>query len=79
MPRTAGENDFIKEYTRSLLVDWAGYCLKNPALPENADRALLKMSTVYVECALDNGWISKSTPHRVTSKGFKAAAAFLRR
>lgn len=79
MPRTGSELDFIKEYTRSLLVEWADHCIKNGTLPENGDRARLKMSDVYIECALNNGWVTKSEPRRLTAKGFAAAAAFLRR
>mgnify|MGYP007094902027 CR=1 FL=1 len=74
MSRSIGELDFIKEYTRSLLVPWAAACVQHGQLPTTA-----LSQGVYLECALENGWLTKSEPRRLTAKGFKAASAFLRR
>ena len=72
---TKAEQDFIDQYTRSLLVKWANVSIQEGHLPEQFDRA----SNVYVEHALERGWLTKATPRRLTAKGYAVAAAFLRR
>jgi hypothetical protein len=41
-------------------------------MPEGID-------TIYLETARSKGWLTKKEPIRPTAKGYKAAAAFLRR
>jgi hypothetical protein len=72
MERNAGERDFIAEHTRSLLVRWADHCIREGCLPD-------RVPHIYLECAKDKGWLTKGEPHKLTSKGYKTAAAFLRR
>lgn len=71
---TQAESDFVEEYTRNLLVGWADHCVRGLALDFDAD-----MSSPYVKCALDKGWLTKVKPLRVSAKGFTAAASFLKR
>lgn len=71
---TQAESDFVEEYTRSLLVGWADRSVQGLALEFDADTG-----SPYVKCALDKGWLTKSTPPRVSAKGFTAAASFLKR
>jgi hypothetical protein len=72
MEGSAGERDFILEYTRSQLVKWANHLVTEGCLPD-------KVPSLYLEVALSKGWLTKKEPRRLTAKGFKAAAAFLRR
>lgn len=69
---SAGENDFIVEYTRSQLVKWAHHCVTEGCLPD-------RIPAIYLEVALKKGWLTKKEPRKLTAKGFKAAASFLRR
>ncbi len=77
MERNAGEIDFITEYTRSQLVRWADGCIRDGCIPT----VLLDgtYTHVYLDCARKKGWVTKADPPKLTSKGFKAAASFLRR
>lgn len=82
MPRTAGEEDFITEYTRSLLVEWGALCIKQGFIVEEGhiNSGLgIEPHLPYMDRARDKGWVGKSNPPCLTSKGFKAAASFLRR
>ncbi len=69
---SAGENDFVLEYTRSQLVKWAHHCVTEGCLPD-------RIPTIYLDTALGKGWLTKKEPRKLTAKGFKAAASFLRR
>jgi hypothetical protein len=73
--RTKGEIDFINEKTRALLGEWAHTQVVTGELPPSDLEGL----EPYIEHALSKGWLSKKSPHRVSSGGFKVAAAFLRR
>jgi hypothetical protein len=73
---TQAESDFVEEYTRSLLVGWADRSVRGLALALDFDA---DMNGLYIKCALDKGWLTKSTPPRVSAKGFTAAASFLKR
>jgi hypothetical protein len=75
MPRTKGELAFIDQYTRKLLVDWANVCIQRGDLPDSFETS----SNVYVEHALEKGWLTKRTPRALTAKGWSTAAAFLKR
>ena len=69
---SAGKDDFIVEHTRSQLVGWAHHCVMEGCLPA-------QIPAIYLETALKKGWLTKKEPRQLTSKGFKAAASFLRR
>lgn len=69
------ELDFVNEFARRLLVDWANTCIQVGQLPDSFD----KPSNVYVEHAIEKGWISKTTPRKLTAKGYSTAASYLRR
>lgn len=71
--RTKGELDFINEKTRELLCEWAHRQVQG--LPVKFGVSDL----VFVEHAITKNWLSKAEPRKVTSSGFKTAAAFLRR
>jgi len=72
---TKAEQDFINEYTRRLLVGWANVCIQRGDLPEQFNDS----EGIYVQHALDKGWLTKTTPRRLTAKGFSTAASYLRR
>ena len=73
--RTKGEQNFIDQYTRKLLVEWGDLCLKNGALSDGG----WNQHQVYLDHALTKGWVTKKVPHSLTAKGWGTAAAFLRR
>lgn len=82
MSRTAGEEDFITEYTRSLLVPWANLCIKQGYIVAEGDihsGVGIEPHLPYLERAREKGWVGKKNPPCLTSSGFKAAASFLRR
>jgi hypothetical protein len=72
--KTKGEQDFLKEYTRTRLVMWCAREMrgKDPFMPEE-DRV-----SVFADVAEANGWVRKDRAG-VTSKGYSVAAAYLRR
>lgn len=72
MEASAGERDFIVEYTRSQLVKWAHSWVTEGCMPDN-------IPTIYLETATAKGWLTKKEPRKPSAKGLKAAAAFLRR
>lgn len=76
---TKAEQDFIDEYARKLLVDWAKQTLAFGQINDPTEGDKKKGLMVYFEYAIDKGWVGKSEPRRVTAKGFSTAAAFLRR
>ena len=69
-----GEQDFITERARSLLVRWGDQCLLEGKIPE----AEAQKHGLYLDCAREKGWVSKRDLV-LTGKGYAAAAAFLRR
>ena len=70
--RTKAELDFIQEYTRQLLVEWAHQQV-NGKVP-----AILDEQEPYAEFAISKKWLS-SDKSRILATGFNTAAAFLRR
>lgn len=72
---TKGEQDFIHEYTRSLMVGWAHLAIGGGSVPDNPGQR----GTPYFKYAMERGWLTKKEPCRPTAAGFKVAAAFLRR
>jgi hypothetical protein len=67
------QEDFIAEYTRTLLVQWAHETLTS----ESPD--LKGVSQIYIDKAQEKGWLSKKEPLRVSASGFSTAASYLRR
>ena len=76
--RSKGEENFIDQYTRKLMVDWA-YTLVSTPMDENPLRTITLGRPVFVEHALKKGWLTKREPRRLTAKGFQVAASFLKR
>ena len=72
--RSKGEEAFINQMTRKVMIKWADHCLKNPlgSIP-------VPGPCPYHNHALAKGWITKKEPRRLTSKGWGVAAAFLKR
>lgn len=73
--RSKGEQNFIDQMTRKLLVMWADHMVRHPdgAVP------LKGVAVAYHNHALKKGWLTKREPHRLTAKGFQTAASFLKR
>ena len=72
------EQNFIDQFTRKSLVEWAQACISGESIPE----AWLEEGSAwkpYMDHALKKGWVSKRLPRKLTSSGFDAAAAFLKR
>ena len=74
MARSQGEEAFIGEMTRKLMVGWADHLVRNPT-----DKIPVIGPCVYFNHAVTKGWVTKREPYRLTSKGWKAAASFLKR
>ena len=89
MAKTKGEEEYIEQRTRALLVDWADYCVKHGNLPDfegtpedSAARRLAERIGIhkeYWDLAIERGWLTKKTSRTLTSGGWGVAAAFLRR
>lgn len=79
--RSAGEQEYIVEQTRAHLVGWADWCVRGGELHDVLAEDAIPTGWVepYRSTAVEKGWLTKSEPRRLTAKGFKAAAAFLRR
>lgn len=74
--RSAGEEGFINEYTRKLLVQWCDFQVRTGRLAfDDPERVIWKP---YVEYAQAKGWLSKDGT-KILAPGWKTAAAFLRR
>jgi hypothetical protein len=72
---TKGEESFVNEYTRQLLVGWCNHQVQSGGsglLP------LIDPRSVYAAHAIEKGWLAKDGS-RVLAKGFEVAAAYLRR
>tara|TARA_Y100000310_G_scaffold321160_1_gene378446 strand:- start:219 stop:425 length:207 start_codon:yes stop_codon:yes gene_type:complete len=67
---TKGEEAFIDQYTRKLLVGWADLGVQGEAIPNRPCH--------YFNHARKKGWVSKKS-HTLTAKGYQVAASFLKR
>jgi hypothetical protein len=86
MAKSKGEEEFIEQKTRELLVVWADHCLKSEGQlpdfegdPSNQAVKDLGIHKDYWDLALSRGWLTKKTPRTLTSAGWGVAAAFLKR
>lgn len=75
--RTKAEENFIDQYTRSLLVRWGDALIRSttPAMHPVIGGA----DEPYTQHAINKGWVTKREPRRLTSKGWSTAASFLKR
>lgn len=81
---TQGEEDFVEQYARVLLVEWCCQQLTTGHItstrcadgPDPRSEAVAKLC---LDFALTKGWVGKSEPKKVLAKGFSTAAAFLKR
>lgn len=73
--RSKGEEAFIDQMSRKLLVLWADHMVRHP----DGAAPLDTVAIAYVSHALKKGWLTKRVPHRLTAKGFQTAASFLKR
>jgi hypothetical protein len=74
MERSKGEQNFIDQMSRKLLVMWADHLIRYPEGTIPGDTPM-----PYMMHALKKGWLTKREPHRLTAKGFQTAASFLKR
>ena len=72
---TKGEQDFIVEMTKRMLVKWCDHQLHYGEMPEGKGTG---KGDLYLQVAREKGWVSKKADV-VLGTGFKVAAAFLRR
>ena len=79
MERSKGEQAFIDQYTRKMMVAWAKQSIAFGELNEPIPADIKGGMMVYFDHALAKGWITKREPHRLTAKGFQVAASFLKR
>ena len=85
MAKSKGEEEFIEQKTRELLVLWGDHCIRNGGFLPNFDEeqgkqtSELGISQDYWNLALSRGWLTKKTPRTLTSAGWGVAAAFLKR
>lgn len=77
--RSRGELNFIDQFTRKLVVDWASVCVGVGELPEKQFSEESAATNPYVAHALAKGWITKKFPRKLTASGWDTAAAFLKR
>ena len=73
--KSKGEQSFIDQYSRKLMVQWACQTVESGQIGE----AVWAVEEACLEHALSKGWLTKREPRRVTAKGFEVAASFLRR
>jgi len=73
--RSKGEQNFIEQMSRKLLVGWAHHMVQHP----DGVVPLKDVAIAYQSHALSKGWLTKREPHRLTAKGFQTAASFLKR
>lgn len=69
--RTKGEQKFLHEYTRTLLVQWAAHQLIFGEIPKPDGKE--KGALVFLEHAASKGWVTKDGT-KLTSTGFSSAA-----
>lgn len=72
-PENKAQEDFLDEYARRTLVEWAARDLVFDDLDLDKEPAML------VAFAAEKGWLSKREPRSITAKGYSIAAAYLRR
>lgn len=72
--RSKGELAFIDQMTRKLLVEWGDHLARGYPLDAPSDHG-----QVYWDHALAKSFVTKKEPRRLTSKGWAAAASFLKR
>lgn len=77
--RTKAEVEFINQYTRQLMVEWAALCIAKGNLPEEVFAPERAEVNPYVAWAHQKEWITKRAPRKLTAAGFAVATAFLRR
>ena len=77
--RSRGEQNFIDQFTRKQLVEWASVCVQLGELPEASFGEERTQKNPYVAHAYAKGWITKKTPRKLTAAGWDSAAAFLKR
>jgi len=72
--RSKGEQSFIHEYTRNLLIRWADHCIRFGTLPKPSGTASDEAAKVYLDHAISKGWVTKDGT-KMTSAGYASAAA----
>ena len=77
--RTKAEENFIDQYTRKMMVEWAKQSIAFGSVSEPTTADLKSGMMVYFDHALAKGWLTKRTPHKLTAKGFNVATSFLKR
>jgi len=85
MPYTQAEKNFIDQYTRKILIDWAHHQITSPR-EEDEFPPLERCSPqpcaygydLYVDYAISKGWLSKDGK-RVLAKGFTTACSAVKR
>ena len=78
---TKAEQNFIENYTKRLLIDWAHHQVTSPEIPEFLERCgntCAYNHQKYIDFAIYKGWVSKDGK-RVLAKGFTAAVSALKR
>ena len=92
---TKGQESFIEQKTRHLMVALADHCIRGNGIPDldslnpkdPADRARLEMASklglhrIYFDFAIKKGWIGKTVKggYRDLTGGYGIAATFLKR
>ena len=76
---TKAEENFIDQYARKLLVEWARQTLAFDQINEPERLDIRQGTMTYFDHAIEKGWVSKREPRKVTAKGFGVAVAFLKR
>ena len=95
MAWTKGQEAWIDQKTRQLMVDLADHCIRGGGIPdlhsmkgsEPADKKRLEMAQklglhrIYFDYAILKGWIGKTVKegYRELTGGYKIAASFLKR
>lgn len=73
--RTKGQEAFVEQMTRKLLVEWCAMALRQGTVPEDPS------VSVYLAHAVAKKWISapQGGSYRILSTGWDTAARFLKR
>lgn len=75
--RSKGEQKFIHEFTRTLLIKWGEHQILHGFMPKCDGSPRSKGAQVFVTYAISKGWVSKDGS-KVTSSGFVSAAGRLK-
>ena len=85
MSRTQAEKNFIDQYTRKMLIDWAHHQVTaslekgdEPPLERCGSQQCAYGYAPYVDYAISKGWLSKDGK-RVLAKGFTTACSAVKR